>query len=47
MICIQNQSGAWYPEAIDRVMIRKLKNIKHYRVLKKSADGDQGEICHG
>ena len=39
-----NQSGAWYAEAVDWAVIRKLK---HYRVLKNSADGGQGEICHG
>ena len=25
---IKNQSGAWYAEAIDRVVIRKLEKIK-------------------
>ena len=42
-----NQSGAWYAEAVDRVVIRKLEKLKHNSVLKNSADGGQGEICIG
>ena len=43
----ENQSGAWYAEAVDRAVIRKLKKLKHCRVLKNSADGGQGQICNG
>ena len=35
-----NQRGARYAEAV----IKKLKKIKNHRILKSSADGDQGEI---
>ena len=44
-----NQRGAWYAEAVDRAVIKKLekKLIKYYRVLKNSAEGGEGEICNG
>ena len=44
---LSNQSSAWYAEAVDWAVIRKLKTLKHYRALKTSADGGEGEICHG
>ena len=31
-------------EAVDRAMIEKIKTLQCF---KKSADGGQGEICHG
>ena len=34
-IRIQNQSGAWYAEAVDRAVIRKLENIKALQGFKK------------
>ena len=43
-----NQSGAWYVEAVDRAVIKNLKKFnKTLQGFKKSADGDQGEICTG
>ena len=43
----QNQSTAWYAEAVDRAVIRKLEKIKTLQGFKNSADGGQGDICHG
>ena len=42
-----NQSGAWYAEAVDRAVIRKLEKIKTLHGFKTSADWSQGEVCNG
>ena len=33
--CLKNQSGAWYAEAVDRAVIRKLEKIKTLLGFKK------------
>ena len=35
IICVQNQSGAWYAEAVYRAVIRKLEKIKTLQGFKK------------
>ena len=42
-----NQSGAWYAEAVDRAVIKKLEKIKTLQGFKNSAGGGQAHICNG
>ena len=43
----ENQSGAWYAEAVDRAVIRKLEKIKTLQGFKKSCNNVKGKFAMG
>ena len=44
---VTNQSSAWYAEAVDQAVIRKLVKIKTLQGLKKSCNKVKGKFAMG
>ena len=42
---LSNQSGAWYAEAVDRAVIRKLEKIKTSQGFKNSCNKVKGKFA--